>query len=66
MESSKLYRILLSRYFYHGLNGQLCPEYFQKGPRIFFLGGKPLPRGGHSGPVPVGLVGPVPVGPLFL
>ena len=26
---------MLSRYFYHGLNGQLCPEYFQKGPRNF-------------------------------
>ena len=33
---------MLSRYFYHGLNGQLCPEYFQKGPRNFgfsFAGG---------------------------
>ena len=26
---------MLSMYFYHGLNGQLCPEYFQKGPRNF-------------------------------
>ena len=32
---------MLSRYFYHGLNGQLCPEYFQKGPRNFvFFGGE--------------------------
>ena len=30
---------MLSRYFYHGLNGQLCPEYFQKGPQnfVFFV-----------------------------
>ena len=24
---------MLSKYFYHGLNGQLCPECFQKDPR---------------------------------
>ena len=37
---------MLSRYLYYGLNGQLCPEYFQKGPRNFgfFMGGKPLLR----------------------
>ena len=43
----RLYRVLLSRYFYHGLHGQLCPEYFQKGPRnfgFFLRGGQPLPR----------------------
>ena len=34
---------MLSRYFYHGLNGQLCPEYFQKGPRNFFFGGADCP-----------------------
>ena len=57
MESYKLYRIVLSKYFYHGLNGQLCPEYFQKGPRNFFGGGKPLLRGCHSSPVRSGRSG---------
>ena len=64
MESEKLYRVLLSRYFYSGLNGQLCPEYFQKGPRnlyAFLFSGKPLLRGCRSslGPPPIhsGLVG---------
>ena len=46
---------MLSRYFYHGLNGHLCPKYFQKGPRnfgfVFFLW-KPLLRGCRSGPPP--------------
>ena len=28
---------MLSRYFYLGLNGQLCSEYFQKGTLVFFF-----------------------------
>ena len=57
--------MVLSRYFNHGLNGQLCPDYFLKGPRIFFW--KPLIRGCRSGPAlpPSGPVGPAPVGPPF-
>ena len=40
------------------INGQLCPEYFQKGP----VWSGPV---GPVGPVPVGLVGPVsPVDPI--
>ena len=39
----KLYRVLGSRSWNHGLNGELCPEHFWKGPRnfvlFFFLGG---------------------------
>ena len=38
----KLHRVLGSRSWNHGLNGELCPEHFQKDPRIFFLFGGSL------------------------
>ena len=57
----KLYRVLGSRSWNHGLNGELCPEHFQKGPRIFcfFWGGSLCGRsvgrsGGQSGGRAVG------------
>ena len=37
----KLYRVLGSRSWNHGLNGELCPEHFQNGPRnLGFFGGE--------------------------
>ena len=53
----KLHRVLGSRSWNHGLNGELCPEHFQKVPRNFcffcFLGSADvaLVRPPPSGPV---------------
>ena len=40
----KLHKVLGSSHWNHGLNGELCPEYFWNGPRFFCCSPPPAPQ----------------------